>query len=236
MLDNLLELARGPLLKFSLLLMALGLLRAVLLQIWELGWAWSRAGDHFIPWSLTLRRNLAWLLPWRYLRVLERRLYNFTSFLFHVGVILVPVCLAGHVAIFKESFGISWPQLPQVAADWLTGLTLLAIAGLLFGRMTHRASREMSKPQDWLLPLLCAAPFISGWLAAHPAWCPVDLRAIYLVHLLSAELLLVLVPFSKLVHIVLFWVSQGSTELGWRFVPGSGERVRVTLGKEGQGV
>ena len=58
----------------------------------------------------------------------------------------------------------------------------------------------------------------------------------YLVHLLSAELLLILVPFSKLVHMVLFWTSQTSTELGWRFVPGAGERVRLTLGKEGEGV
>jgi len=44
------------------------------------------------------------------------------------------------------------------------------------------------------------------------------------------------VPFSKLVHMVLFWISQTSSELGWRFPPGSGERVRVSLGKESEGV
>ncbi len=236
MYENLLSLARGPLLKLSLLLMALGLLRVVLLQLWELGWAWSRAGDQFIPWGIAIRRNLSWLLPWRYLHEHERRAYNFTSFLFHVGVIVVPLCLAGHVAIWRASLGVSWYALPGVVADTLTVVTLIAIVGLLFGRVINRASRELSKPQDWLLPVLCALPFISGWLVAHPSWSLVDIQVVYLIHLLSAELLLVLVPFSKLAHMVLFWVSQSSSELGWRFVPGSGDRVRATLGKEGQGV
>ncbi len=58
----------------------------------------------------------------------------------------------------------------------------------------------------------------------------------YLTHMLSGEALLLAVPFSKLQHIVLFWTTQASTELGWRFTPGAGERVRVSLGKQGQGI
>ena len=236
MLDALIALARGPLLAFSLLLMAAGLLRALLRQLWEIGWAWRRAGDIYVPWKVVLRRNLAWLLPWRYLRSEERFAYNFTSFLFHLGIIVVPVFLAGHIALWKRAFGISWIALPATAADVLTGLTVAALVGLLIGRGASRASRSMSTLQDWLLPVLCLLPMASGWLLAHPAWFPWDTRLSWLLHLLSAEVLLVLVPFSKLVHIVLFWVSQGATELGWRFPPGFGHRVRASLGKEGQGL
>ena len=112
----------------------------------------------------------------------------------------------------------------------------MAAVGLLLGRMLNQASRTISKPQDWLLPLLCAVPFVTGFWVAHPSWSPLGVQAVYLVHLLSAELLILLVPFSKLVHMVLFWTSQTSSELGWRFPPGSGERVRLSLGKDSEGV
>ena len=236
MLESWISLARGPLLRLALLVMVLGLLRQVVIQIWEIGWAFHRAGDQVVGWRVVIWRNLEWLLPWRYLQRKERRLYNFTSFIFHVGVIAIPVFLAGHVAIWREAFGISWWSLPQDLADWLAVLTVVAAFGLLVGRMLNEASRRISKFQDWCLPLLCAVPFISGMWVAHPLWNPFNAQVVYLSHLLSAELLLILVPFSKLVHIVLFWVSQTSTELGWRFPPGSGERVRATLGKESEGV
>jgi len=236
MLEQWIALARGPLLRLSLLIMALGLLRLVLLQLWEIGWAFSRAGDRVVPWGVAIRRNLEWLLPWRYLQRRERRLYNFTSFVFHVGVIAVPVFLAGHVAIWKAELGISWWNLPDAVADWLTLLTIAAIIGLIIGRLSHASSRHLSRFQDWALPILCGIPFITGLCVAHPQYCPFPAQVVYLIHLLSAELLLILVPFSKLEHMVLFWVSQTSTELGWRFPSGSGERVRASLGKESEGV
>jgi nitrate reductase gamma subunit len=104
------------------------------------------------------------------------------------------------------------------------------------GRAATRAARHLSQAQDWILPALLLLVFLAGLGVAHPTWSPVNARALYLVHLLAGELLLVLVPFSKLQHMVLFWTSQASTELGWRFPPGAGERVRLSLGKQGQGV
>ncbi len=236
MLEHWIALARGPFLRLALLAMALGLLRQVALQVWEISWAFHRAGDQVVPWGLAIRRNLQWLLPWRYLQRRERRAYNFTSFLFHVGVIAVPLFLAGHVAIWRGELGIGWWTLPPALADWLSVMTVVAAGGLLAGRAAHASSRRLSRFQDWALPVLCIVPFVTGLGVAHPEWSPVGAQGLYLVHLLSAELLLVLVPFSKLVHMVLFWVSQTSTELGWRFPPGSGERVRLSLGKESEGV
>ncbi len=235
-MDAWIAFARGPLLKIALLTMLLGLIRQGLLQVWEISWAFHRAGDQVVPWKLAIRRNLEWLLPWRYLRRKERITYNFISFLFHVGIISVPVFLAGHVAIWRESFGIGWWTLPPALADWLTVMTVSAAAALLLMRLGHQASRRLSQPQDWLLPILCAFPCVTGFFVAHPFLNPINAQVMYLFHLLSAELLLMIVPFSKLVHIVLFWVSQPSTELGWRFPPGSGERVRATLGKGEEGV
>ncbi len=236
MLESWIVWARGPLLRLALFAMTLGLLRHVALQVWEISWAFHRAGDRVVPWGLAVRRNLEWLLPWRYLQRRERRVYNFTSFVFHVGIIAVPLFLAGHVAIWREEFGVSWWSIPRGVADALTVATIAAALGLIIGRAANEGSRRLSKPQDWALPFLCALPLVTGLWVAHPGWSPFDVQIVYLLHLLSAEALLILVPFSKLVHMVLFWVSQTSTELGWRFPPGSGERVRLSLGKESEGV
>jgi nitrate reductase gamma subunit len=236
MLEQLTDLARGPLLKLALIVMAAGLLRVVLLQIWELGWAYGRAGDQVVSWPVIVRRTLAWLLPWRYWGPEARRLYNLTSLVFHMGIIAVPLCLAGHVALWEQELGIRWFVLPAIVADVLTVVTLVALALLLAGRGINTGSRMLSKRQDWLMPILCMLPFLTGFLVAHPRFSPVDAQVVYLVHLLSAELLLILVPFTKLVHIVLFWSNRASSEFGWRFAPGAGEQVRATLGKEGQGV
>jgi hypothetical protein len=71
---------------------------------------------------------------------------------------------------------------------------------------------------------------------AHPAINPLPFPLMYLIHLVSAGLLLILIPFTKLAHIGLFPFSRLSWELGWHFVPGAGERVRIALGKEGEPV
>lgn len=236
MVESLTELARGPLLRLALLIMAAGLLRAFVLQIWEIGWAWGRAGDQVIRWPLVIKRSLAWLLPWRYLGPESRRIYNATSFVFHVGIISVPVFLAGHVALWEQGLGFGWVTLSPSVADALTVFTIVAILGLLVGRVVNAGSRRLSKAQDWILPILCLLPFVSGFLAAHPRFNPIDWQVVYLFHMLSGELLLILMPFTKLVHIVLFWSNRSSSELGWRFSPGAGDRVRATLRKEGQGV
>ena len=235
MLDALIDLATGPLLRLSLIVMALGLARVLLLQLVELALAWRRAGDAVVPWMLVARRNLAWVLPWRALQRADRVPYNLASLIFHAGVILVPLFFAGHTAMWGR-LGIWAPSLTPSVADALSLITVAALAWLLVSRAAMRASRHLSKAEDWVLPGLFLIAFLTGLGTAHPAWAPLDARVLYLVHLLAGEVILVLVPFSKLQHMVLFWTSQASTELGWRFSPGAGERVRVSLGKQGQGV
>ncbi|MFO7693712.1 MAG: hypothetical protein R6V57_11560 [Vicinamibacterales bacterium] len=236
MVDVLIDLARGPLLRASLLVMGLGLLRVAVLQAAELGFAWRRAGDRVVPWTLVLKRGLAWLWPWRAVRDPERAPYTGASVLFHIGVLLVPLFFLGHTEIWRQELGLALPSLPVWFADTLTVLTMAALLWLLASRLANPARRRLSRAQDWWLPSLLLGCFAAGWLAAHPRFSPVDGRVIYLAHVLLAEFLFVLVPLSKLQHLVLFWTSPVSTELGWRFPPGTGDRVRATLGKEGQGI
>ena len=63
-------------------------------------------------------------------------------------------------------------------------------------------------------------------------WCPVDYHVMMLIHVLSAELIFVLIPFSKVAHCVLVPFSQLVSDLGWRFPASAGRDVARALGKE----
>jgi hypothetical protein len=80
--------------------------------------------------------------------------------------------------------------------------------------------------------LLIALVMGTGFLVMHPQWNPVAADATLLAHALSADVLLFLVPLSKLSHMVLLPLAQLVSELAWHFPPDAGRRVAITLGKE----
>lgn len=234
-METLLDLARGPLLYLAFALLVVGTLRQVGLTAAELVRAYRLAGDQAIPFGQLFRRSLGWIVPVNALRG-TRIPYTVASLVFHVGMLLVPLFLAGHVALIRKGLGLSWPALPGLLADALTLAALAGLVLLLIIRLVSRASRFMSSFQDWFLLVLVIVPLLSGYLVAHPLQNPLPFTLTYLVHLLSAELLLALIPFTKLAHVILFPLTRISWELGWHFVPGGGESVRLALGKEGEGV
>ncbi|MCP4704255.1 MAG: hypothetical protein GY865_06575 [candidate division Zixibacteria bacterium] len=90
----------------------------------------------------------------------------------------------------------------------------------------------MSKIIDYMLLINILIPFTTGYLAMHPNLNPFSWNTVMLIHLLSAELLFVLIPFTKLAHIVLFAFDRISG-IHWQLRPGAGAQVAETLyGKE----
>jgi hypothetical protein len=230
-----LALARGPLLTFALAVFFLGLLRQVGLTAAELARAYRRAGDRAIPAGTLLRATLAWIIPVRAFHA-PRFASALASALFHAGMILVPIFLSGHVQLIQRSVGLAWPTLGSGAADGLTLTTLGALGLLLLLRLADPVTRLLGGFQDWCLPVLCGLPFLSGYFVAHPTASPLPFTCMYFTHLLSGELLLILIPFTKMVHIALFPLTRFAWELGWHFAPGAGEKIRIALGKEGEPV
>lgn len=226
---------RGPGLVLAFALLFLGILRQAGLTAAELVRAYRKAGDRRIPWSWLFRKSLGWIVPVNALRG-TRIPYTVASATFHVGMLAVPLFLAGHIALVKKGWGLSWPAMPALVADALTLLALAALILLGLYRLLDRATRSLSGFQDYLLLVLCLSAFASGYLVAHPASSPLPFTLVWFLHLLSAELLLVLLPFTKLAHALLFPFTRITWELGWHFVPGAGDRVRLALGKEGEGV
>ncbi|MFO7892683.1 MAG: hypothetical protein R6U63_03020 [Longimicrobiales bacterium] len=229
-----LELAKGPLFWVAFTIMVLGLGRHVVLTLYEAVRAYRRAGDKDIPGRRVVRETLAWLVPRSRLR--DRWLYSITTFLFHVGVILVPLFLAGHIALWNQALGIAWPALPNGVATTLTLITIAAALAVLVQRLASRESRALGRFQDYALPALVAVVFATGFMVMHPAWNPFGRDPMFLVHVLSGDLVLFLVPFTKLSHMVLLPLTQLVGEMAWHFPQDAGRQVGVTLEKESEPV
>lgn len=222
----------GPLFWTALAFMLFGLLRHVGLTLWEGVRAYRRAGDKDIPAGRVLTSTLKWLVPVD--RLANRWLYSLATFVFHLGVILVPLFLAGHVELWRKGVGVSWPALPNPVATALTLAVVVTGLAVVVQRAAARDSRALSRFQDYALPLFIAVPFVSGFLVMHPAWNPFSRDPTLLVHVLSADILIFLVPLTKLSHMILLPFTQLVSELAWHFPPDAGSRVAVTLGKENE--
>ncbi len=231
-MDAWITLARGPLFRISLAVCVLGLLYRVGVAGYSLLRAWRNAGDRLLPLRAIARATFDWVVPRRLLRA--RPLYSIASFAFHVGILAVPLFLAGHVALVRQDVPIPWPTLPPLAADALTLLAMAAVAGVVLGRALTPESRALTQTQDVVVLVLLFGVLAAGFLASHPGLAPFDARALLLVHVLLGDLVLVLTPLTKIVHCVLFPFMQLAGEIGWHFPAESGRHVAIALGKEGE--
>lgn len=229
-MDTWIDLARGPLFRISLAICALGLGYRLGVALWQLYTSWRRAGDRRLPVQAVIKSTLNWMLPTHLLRL--RPVYGLASLLFHLGILLVPLFYAGHVNLWRASLPLAWPTLAPGLAD---ALSLAAMAGLvlvLLGRLLVAASRDLTTGEDvWILLVLLVLT-VSGYWAAHPTSSPFSARGLLLVHVLVVDLALILTPLTKIVHCILYPLTQLLSEVGWHFPAASGRHVAVALAKE----
>ena len=142
-------------------------------------------------------------------------------FLVHIGVVLVPLFLLGHTIVLENATGISLPSMPSALADVLTVLTIFGLLVYIFRRLMIPHIRILTTVQDWYLLLMTLFVFASG------VSCRLDASGYetwILLHILSAEILLISAPFTKFAHIVLFFCSRAQIGMDYAIKRGGRER------------
>ena len=225
-----LDFARGPALIFAFSFMILGLIRHLVLTAWEIVRAMHRAGDKTFPYRQICIATVKWLVPVDKLK--NEFLFSLTSVLFHVAILIVPIFLVGHIALWARGIGASWPAIPNSLADVLTIMAVVTAVALVIQRVSARATRTLSRFQDYALPLVIAVPFVTGFMVMHPAINPFSFQATLLVHVMSANAVFVLIPITKLSHAILLPGTQVVSEVAWHWPADAGSKLAVTLGKE----
>ncbi len=172
--------------------------------------------NHF-DWSWSLRSIFGWLVPLGSVSLRQQPFFGLVFWVFHVGLLATPLFLSAHNLLWDESFGVSPWSMPDEAADVLTMVVMAAVVFLFVRRLARPEVRILSSGWDYLLLILVLAPFLTGFLAFHQVG-PYDLMLN--LHILSGEVMLVVIPFSKLGHLILFFFTRAfiGSDMGARRV------------------
>jgi hypothetical protein len=202
---ELLDFARGPALVFSVAVFVLGL-------AWRLYGIFRRPGraDYAEPRrrdtvSGGLRAILVKMRPPRDVRVRSASMAN--AYAYHIALALVVFAFAPHIAFVERTLGFGWPALPDAVTYVATAVAILGLGFALILRLNDGVLRLLSNFDDYFSWFVTMLPLVTG-MALLPA--PAD-DAPLAIHLLSLELLLVWLPFGKLSHAVLVFVSRYRT-------------------------
>lgn len=122
---------------------------------------------------------------------------------FHVFLIGVPLLLLGHNMLLSQSWGLSFLSLRESITDVLTVVVIVCAAFFLGRRLFLARVRAITTAYDYLVLLIAVAPFLTGYFAYHQ-WF--DYRTVMTIHILSGVVMLITIPFTKLGHMLFFFL------------------------------
>ena len=128
------------------------------------------------------------------------------GYVFHVGLAIVVFLFAPHIKLVESLLGLSWPGLPSQLVDAVTVVTLAAMVVVLVDRINKPVKRFLSTFEDYLAWSLTFLPVLTGYLAVKHLLLPYT--TMLALHILSVELLLIAIPFTKLFHAITVFASR----------------------------
>lgn len=201
-----LDWVRGPLLAASILIFTLGVSWR-LYALWRLPAAPAPAA----PARQDFGRGAAFQAAMT--RMIPRggfhpsaTLVNINPYVFHIGIVVVFLGYAPHIAFVRRLSGLSWPALPDMVMYLAAAATIVSLLLALLFRLTDPVLKRTTNADDLITWTVTLLPFITGMAVVGEPSATLLARdhAIYrgplAVHLLSLELLLVWFPFGKLMH------------------------------------
>jgi nitrate reductase gamma subunit len=153
----------------------------------------------YMSLKYSLRSILHWSTPFATENMRRHPGLTIVAFAFHICLLLTPIFLLAHVTLIDEAWNVSWWTLPEATAQILT---LIVIAGCVFFLVRRLVSPEVNyvtSASDYIMLAIVAAPFVTGFLAYYQ-WF--EYQIFMLLHVLSGEVMLVAIPFTRLSHML----------------------------------
>lgn len=122
---------------------------------------------------------------------IKRPVMTILALIFHAGFIVGPLFLSAHVIVIKNTFGLDFPSLPQGLAHGITIAVIMCLFFFVVRRLAIKKIRVLTRPADYGLLLIAAAPFVTGFLTHHSADQISGNYSLWLIlHILSGEIML----------------------------------------------
>ncbi len=128
------------------------------------------------------------------------------GYVFHIGLFITILLFAPHIELIREVTSLGWPSLPSALVDALAVASIIALLVLLAHRFSNPVKRLLTTGGDYLAWVLTLLPLLTGYLAYHHLLF--EYTFMLALHILSVELLLMLLPFTKLFHVVSVFISR----------------------------
>jgi nitrate reductase gamma subunit len=172
----------------------------------------ARRKEKFIFSYFSLRYSLRsiarWLTPFATASMRIHPVMTVVMFAFHICLLLAPVFLLAHIILLEEAWDIQWWALPDLAADAMTLIVVASCVFFLLRRLTQPEVQYVTSASDYVILSIVAAPFVTGF------YCSLGLpgyQVMVIAHVLSGEVMLAAVPFTRLIHMVFAPLTRGYT-------------------------
>lgn len=129
---------------------------------------------------------------------IKKPVYTSLRYLFHICLFVVPLFFYGHIVLWESSWlELSWTSIPDFLADWMSVLFIGLSLFFLVRRILVSDLRKISGLADYLLILIGAATFLSGYFLTHGTLdnIPFFLDHLQTLHIFSGEIMIVLAIF-----------------------------------------
>ena len=127
----------------------------------------------------------------------------------HIGLFAVVFLFVPHIVFFEGFLGFGWPGLPNSAIYVLGVAAVAASVALLVRRMTSPVLKLISNFDDYFSLFVAVLPLVTGLII--PLRLGIRYETLLAVHILSVALLMIWLPFGKLGHAFLVFITRGTT-------------------------
>ena len=128
------------------------------------------------------------------------------SIIFHICLFITPIFLMGHNVLIEAAVGIPLPYFSEHVSDILTLIVIFCGLFFLLRRLLLRRVRAITTTYDFILLFIAIFPFLTGFLSHHHLL--IDYKLMIMLHIISGELMLIMIPFSKFFHMIFFFFGR----------------------------
>ncbi len=140
------------------------------------------------------------------------------TLVFHLCLIFTPLFLLAHNMLLDWSWGVSLPSVSESLSDKLTLFVLACGVFFLGRRLLVPKVRALTTLRDVGIFFVVFTPFLTGFIAYHQLFA---YKTFLYLHIISTELLVILIPFSMLNHMLYFFLNRFLIRSEYSLFPGT---------------
>ncbi len=167
----------------------------------------------YMDWKFSFRSIINWMIPFNALGWKKNPVMTIVTYVFHICLLAAPIFLSAHIIMVQDAWGVSWWTLSDTTADYMTILVIAACVFFAVRRIMQPDVKYLTTPQDWLILILVALPFVTGFLAYHQLF---NYQVMIIAHVLAGNIMIAAIPFTRLSHMffAVFTRSYMGSEFG----------------------